>query len=179
MEHIEDLVLSTSPVPTVFWKRYADDVLTAVPADQVDGMLAHINFINQNIQFTSEREQGNVIPFLDVMIRHNDNGALSTKVYRKPTHMDQYLQFSSHHPTAHKQAVVSTLSLLKRANSHCSTNSLVQEERSYVKETLQQNGYPERFLSLLSAHHLGRTERRRMILDPMSPFHTFKVSWKR
>ena len=30
MEHIEDLALSTSPVPTVFWKRYV------VPADQVD-----------------------------------------------------------------------------------------------------------------------------------------------
>ena len=44
--------------------------------------------------------------------------------------------------TAHKPAVVSTL--LKRA---ASMNSLVQEERSYVKEILQQNGYPERFLS--------------------------------
>ena len=66
-------------------------------------------------------------------------------MYRKPTHTDQYLQFSSHHPTAHKHAVVSTL--LKRAASHCSTNSLVQEERSYVKETLHQNGYPEHFLS--------------------------------
>ena len=44
--------------------------------------------------------------------------------------------------TAHKPAVVSTL--LKRA---ASTNSLVREERSYVKEILQQNGYPERFLS--------------------------------
>ena len=46
MEHIEDLALSTSPVPTVFWKRYMDDVLMAVPADQVDGMLAHINSID-------------------------------------------------------------------------------------------------------------------------------------
>ena len=55
-EHIEDLALSMSPVPTVFWKRYVDDVLTVAPADQVDGMLAHINSINQNIQFTSERE---------------------------------------------------------------------------------------------------------------------------
>ena len=27
MEHIEDLALSTSPVPTVFWKRYMDDIL--------------------------------------------------------------------------------------------------------------------------------------------------------
>ena len=108
-------------------------------------MLAHINSINQNIQFTSEREQGHFIPFLDVTILHNDDGSLSTKVCRKPTHMNQYLQFSSHHPTAHKHAVVSTL--LKRTASHCSMNSLVQEERSHVKETLQQNGYPERFLS--------------------------------
>ena len=82
MEHIEDLALSTSPVPTVFWKRYmyVDDVLMAVPADQVDGMLAHINSINQNIQFTSEREQGHVIPFLDVTILHNDDGSLYQSV---------------------------------------------------------------------------------------------------
>ena len=69
---------------------------------------------------------------------------MTTKVYRKPTHKDQYLQFSSHHPTAHKRAVVSTL--LKRAAFHCSTSSLVQGERSYVKETFHQNGYPECFL---------------------------------
>ena len=49
MEHIEDLALSTSPVPTIFWKRYVDDVLLGVPADHVDGMLAHINSINHNI----------------------------------------------------------------------------------------------------------------------------------
>ena len=79
------------------------------------------------------------------MLRYCTMMALSTKVYCKPTHTDQYLQFSSHHPTAHKHAVVSTL--LKRAASHCSSNSLVREERSYVKETLQQNGYPEHFLS--------------------------------
>ena len=122
MEHIEDLALSASLVPTIFWKRYVDDVLTAVPVDQIDGMLAHINSMNQNIQFISERE-GHVIPFLDVTILHNDDGSLSTKVYRMPTHTDQYLQFCSYHPTAHKRAVVSTL--LKRAASHCSTNSLV------------------------------------------------------
>ena len=166
---MEDLALSTSPVPTIFWKRYVNDVLTAVQADQADGMLAHINSINQNIQFTSEREQG---PCLDVTILHNGDGFLSTKMYCKPTHTDQYLQFSSHHPTAHKRGVVSTL--LKRAAPHCSMNSLVREERSYVKETLHQNGYTQSISSLISAHHLGRTERRRMIVDPMSPFHTFQ-----
>ena len=99
MEHIEDTALNMSPVPTIFWKRYVDDVLTAIPADRVDEMLAHINSINHNIQFISEREEGHVISFLDVKIMHNDDGSLSTKVYHKPTHTDQYLQFSSHHPT--------------------------------------------------------------------------------
>ena len=112
----------------------------AIPADRVDEMLAHINSTYHNIQFTSERE-GHVISFLDVRIMHNNDGSVS-KVYRKPTHTDQYLQFSSHHPTAHKCGVISTL--LKKAASHCSTNSLVWEV-IYVKETLHQNGYPERF----------------------------------
>ena len=80
MEHIEDLALSTSPIPTIFWKGYVDDVLMAVPADQVDGMLAHINSINQNIQFTSEREQGHVILLLDVTILHNNDGSLYQSV---------------------------------------------------------------------------------------------------
>ena len=102
MEHIEDLALSTSPVPTIFWKRYVDDVVMAIPADRVDDMLANINSINHNIQFTLEREEGHVTSFLDVSIMHNDDGSLSTKVYHKPTHTDQYLQFSSHHPTPHK-----------------------------------------------------------------------------
>ena len=98
MEYIEDLALSTSPVPTIFWKRYLNDVLSAVPADQVDEMLAHID---HNIQFTLEREGGHAISFLEVKIIRNDDGSLTTKVYQKPTHTDQYLQFSSHHPTSH------------------------------------------------------------------------------
>ena len=77
---IEDLALSTSPVPTIFWKRYVDDVLSVVPADQVDEMLAHINSIDQNIQFTLEGE-GHAISFLDVKIMRNDDGSLTTKVY--------------------------------------------------------------------------------------------------
>ena len=44
MEHIKDEALNMSLVPTIFWMRYADDILSAVPADQVNEMLAHINF---------------------------------------------------------------------------------------------------------------------------------------
>ena len=38
MEHIEVTPLNMSPVLMLFWKRYVDDVLMAIPADQVDEM---------------------------------------------------------------------------------------------------------------------------------------------
>ena len=107
-----------------------DDVLSVVPANQVDKMLAHINSIDHNIQFTSEREVEHVIPFLDVEIML----ALSLpRCTESPPTQINYLQFSSHHSMAHKRSVVSTL--LKRAASHCSSNSLVRKEKAYVKET--------------------------------------------
>ena len=64
--------------------------------------------------------------------------SLYAKVYCKPSHTDQYLHFSSHHPIAHKWSVAPTS--LKRATFHCSTADLVCGEVSCVKEALGQNG---------------------------------------
>ena len=46
-------------------------------------MLAHTNSINQNIQFTSEKEQGHVI-LLDITILHNNDGSLYQSVTVTP-----------------------------------------------------------------------------------------------
>jgi len=54
--------------------------------------------------------------FLDVTVCRQDNGHLSTKVYRRPTHTEIYLSFHSHHPVAHKRAVAK--SLTNRAKIH-------------------------------------------------------------
>ena len=125
MEHIEDLALSTSPVPTIFWKRYVDDVLTAVPADQVDGMLAHINSINQTSSSLLRENKDMLYQFLDVTILHNDDGSLSLLkcTVSPPTQINT----SSSLPTTPQP----TIGLLfpppysRELTSHCSTNSLV------------------------------------------------------
>ncbi len=65
-------------------------------------------------------------------------------VYRKATHTDQYLCFHSHHPAAHKRAVLRILMCRAEALS-LSGVSRVQEEK-LVSWALQGNGYLKGFI---------------------------------
>ena len=66
-----------------------------------------------------EQEVDNAILFLDVLIICN-NGQLTTKAYRKPTHTTRYLNFNSCHNFSQKVGLVKTL--LFQANSKLITN---------------------------------------------------------
>ncbi|KAL9983946.1 hypothetical protein ACROYT_G006195 [Oculina patagonica] len=80
---------------------------------------------------------------LQVFCRQDD-GQLSTKVYRKPTHTERYLSFDSHHPAAHKRAVVK--SLTDRAKTIPSSVDQQSKEMQHVTAALRANGYPKRFV---------------------------------
>lgn len=86
-----------------------DDTCIALPRDLVDPFHEHLNSVDPHIQFTVVRESRGQLPFLDVLLSREEDGTISTEVYWKPTHMDQYLAFDSLHPAAHKRAVVRTL----------------------------------------------------------------------
>ena len=68
--------------------------------------------IDSAIKFTMEdtRPDGS-IPFLDTLVIWEYNWALSTRVYRKPIHTDQYLQLDSYHQIGAKYSVMNTLNL--------------------------------------------------------------------
>ena len=57
-----------------------------------------------------EEESNGELAFLDTLLKRN-NGEISVLVfvYRKPTHTDQYLHYSSPNQTSSEESVVSSL----------------------------------------------------------------------
>ena len=110
--------------------------------DDVSSFLRHLNGIELSIQFTCERESDDCsLPFLDIHLQRNSDGTISTKVYRKPTHTDRYLDFSSHHPLTHK-----IKTLFSRAHSLSSSVANMLEEQEKVSKALESNNYPGKFV---------------------------------
>ena len=103
--------------------------------------LQHINSVDPAIKFTVEdnKEDGS-IPFLDTIVKPEENGGLSITVYRKPTHTDQYLQWDSHHNLSAKFSVINTLS--HRAKTVCSNPELLKQEKEHLRKALTQCKYP-------------------------------------
>ena len=113
-------------------------------ADLVKNFHCHLNSIEPSIQFTLEAESEGQLAFLDVLISHNLDGSIDTTVYRKPTHTNKYVDFSSHHPLAHKIAVVRTL--YSKAQALTSSAVTRTQEQHTISKALAQNGYPATFI---------------------------------
>ena len=145
MEDVEQRALATFHSPPRFWKRYVDDTFMVLPCNLVQEFLSHLDSIEACIQFTFEKEtEDGKLPFLDVCLCRESDGSITTSVYRKPTHTNQYLPFDSHHPAAHKASVVRTL--MSRASDLSSNDVVRVAEEERVVDALKQNGYPLRFI---------------------------------
>ena len=140
MANFEKRALQSSPNPPSLWKRFVDDTFVIMKKAHREEFLTHINSVDSNIQFTTE-EPGpdGSLPFLDILITPDKDGRFETTVYRKPTHMDQYLQWDSHHPISSKYSVVGTLH--HRARTICSNNKLLQQEDDHLSKALRKCNY--------------------------------------
>ena len=77
---------------------------------------------------------------LDVLFQRKDN-KLSTSVFRKKTHTNQYLHYLSHHPLQHKMGVIRTLTY--RANTIVSNEEDKIIEIDKIHTALKACGYKE------------------------------------
>ena len=127
-------------IPQV-WKRFVDDTFVILEVQYKDEVFHHINALDDNIKFTAETTKADgSMPFLDTLVTPKGDGSLQTKVYRKPTHINQYLQWDSHHAIYNKYSVIS--SLLHRAKDICSSKDLLAEEQAQIQRALSTCRYP-------------------------------------
>ena len=117
MENFEKEALKTAPHPPSLWKRFVNDTFVILESQHKDEFFHHINSLDNNIKFTAENTRADgSIPFLDTLVTPQGDGSLQTRVYRKPTHTNQYLLWDSHHAMSNTYSVIS--SLLHRASTH-------------------------------------------------------------
>ena len=96
-----------------------------------------------------EVESNGHMPFLNVLLKHEADSSISTKIYRKPTHTDRYLYFGSHHPISHKRSIISTL--LSRAERNSIVTSKKFEEE-HVALAMKHNGNPMALIDQEATH---------------------------
>ena len=140
MEEVESRALSTAPHPPAWWYRYVDDTHCKLQSTHVDEFTDHLNSVDADIKFTHEKEENGKLPFLDTESEKREDGSIKLKVYRKPTHTNQYLNFNSNHPLHQKLGVIRTL--LHRVDSIITDEDDKEKERKQVSEALMRCGYP-------------------------------------
>ena len=131
-----------------------DDTYTVLRKDQALTFTQYLNTVDEDIKWTTEgevlREVEGVgsdkkmereLAFLDTLSVLNEDGTIRTKVFRKDTHTDQYLNFLSNHPLEHKRGVVRTLAY--RARAVVSDSDERKKELEHLKGALRCNGYPD------------------------------------
>ena len=132
---------SYSPHPPSVLFRYVDDTFTVIHKYHVDEFTTHLDSLDCNIKFTTEPEQDGRLPFLDACVNINKDGSTHVIVYGKPTHTDQYLDFSSNHHLQHKRSVVRTL--MRRAEVMVTRPDCRRKEMAHVQDAQKINGYKQ------------------------------------
>ena len=118
-----------------------DDTFVIQEEKYKNEFFQHINSLEDNIKFTAETTKADgSVPFLDTTVTPRSDGSLETKVYRKPTHTNEYLQWDSYHAINNKYSIISTL--LQRARNICSNKESLEEEHTNTQKALTACKYP-------------------------------------
>ena len=126
--------ITTSAYKPRIRKRYNDDTFTTLDRGNVDSFLQHLNNQQPSIRFNMETENDYKLVFLYTAVSREPDGRLSTSVYRKPTHTDQYLAYDSHHPQSVKRGIVKCL--YERAKRLVTKPSVISKEKKHLSSVL-------------------------------------------
>ena len=174
MEYAENQILNNLDFQILFYKRYVDDCLLAIPKGKEQQILNAFNSFHQKLQFTIEIENNKQINFLDVTLITKNN-KIYTKWYTKTMFSGRYLNYNSEHHKIHKNNVITAI--IDRAiklTSPCYRNETINK----AKNLLLKNNYPQHLINRIAKKEfmysttpylLKRTNKHRTI-NPQNTF---------
>lgn len=144
MSELQLQCIKKLPFKLPFFKRYVDDIITCVPADQIDTLLTTFNSFHSKLQFTIEQEQNNSIAFLDILLMRTNENKIKTDWYHKPTFSERFLNFNSQHSYKQKMNIIHNLKHRALKLSHPDFH---EKNLNNIITYLAKNNYPHKLIN--------------------------------
>lgn len=140
MDYVLDQSLQKLPFKPTFVKKFVDDLIVALPADQIQLMLNTVNQFDNNIQFTIEKEVNRAVPFLDTLVRRDvDSNTIKLDWYRKPSAAGRYVHYKSNHNINIK---VNFVKQMRHRITNICHAEFKNKNLKILENLLVENGYP-------------------------------------
>ena len=115
-------------------------------------ILDFLNTRHKNIKFTTEKEQDQTLPFLDVLITKTSNNRITTN-YKKSTDTGLLTNYLSFIPTRYKLGLVKTF--VDRLYKINNTWSGFHNDMEKTKSILQKNLFPPDLIDKVVRNYLS------------------------
>ena len=159
MGDFEETHVYTYEKPPLTWDRFIDDILSFYThgREELDKFIAHLNSCHSTIKFTADISDKEV-HFLDLTIKLNEDGTLTTSLYSKPTDSHNYLLYNSSHPDHCKSGM--PYSQLLRVRRICSEESDFITHSFTMCNHFVRRGYPQEIVenALIKAFQKNRID---------------------
>lgn len=146
LDYLLDNTLPNLPFNIPFIFKYVDDLICAVPSDQVEITLNKFNSFHQKLQFTIEMETDGALPFLDTKVVRTEDNKIILDWYQKTTASGRFINYFSYHP---KNQKYNTVIAMKNRVTHISDEIFLLANLKKLFNIFLNNGYPKHILNKL------------------------------
>ena len=151
--HEENSIEQATNVKPIFYKRYMDDIFAVFESESdADTFYSYLNTRHEKIKFTFEKQKGNKLLFLDILLNNNESD-FQTSVFHKKTYTGLLFNSFSFVPNSYKLSLIKTLvDRMYRINNSW---TCFDKDLKDFKNILQKNQYPLRMIGHIVKSYLN------------------------
>ena len=153
MDQWESEIFRNTTLVPLLYRRYIDDIIILLEnPQQVDILLSQMQSLDANIKL-SGIQTGKSVHFLDLHLQLQDDGSVSSRLYRKQTDARVLLDFNSNHPTSLKINIL-TSQYIRYSRLFTSLTEAEQEMRIFGQLMHRIRAVPKRTLRTVWARYV-------------------------